>query len=121
MSDWRHRAACLGSNPDHFFPTDNEAGATAARTCATCPVRQPCLDFALKHRLFGIFGGTTAKDRERMGARPSTLSAADEIEASLRRVQARTLYRRGYSQQEMAAALGVSLAAIDKARQRGRL
>lgn len=121
MTDWRHQAACLGSNPDHFFPTDNETGATAARTCATCPVRQPCLDFALQHRLYGVFGGTTSKERERMGARPSNASAADEIEASLRQVKARTLTRRGYSQQEMAAALGVTLAAIGKARQRGRL
>ena len=36
----------------------------AKAICATCPVQQECLDFALKTRQeFGIWGGTTEDER----------------------------------------------------------
>jgi len=70
-TDWRAASACLGSDPDVFFPVAVGAGATtqvsrALRICAGCPVRQPCLDFAIQSgEKDGIWGGTTPEDRVR--------------------------------------------------------
>jgi len=39
----------------------------ALRTCAACPVRRQCLEFAMDNDvLFGIFGGTTAVERSQL-------------------------------------------------------
>lgn len=66
-SSWRQRGACRGLDPDVFYPpTDDEADAAKA-VCAECPVREPCLEFALSTReAEGIWGGTTARERRRI-------------------------------------------------------
>lgn len=66
-SSWRQRGACRGLDPDIFYPpTDDEADAAKA-VCAECPVREPCLEFALSTReAEGIWGGTTARERRRI-------------------------------------------------------
>ncbi|MPZ00722.1 MAG: WhiB family transcriptional regulator [Actinophytocola sp.] len=67
--DWRHRAACRDEDPELFFPvTDIGPGAKqvdeAKSICATCPVRERCLRFALDNGLtYGVFGGMTEQDR----------------------------------------------------------
>lgn len=34
--------------------------------CLSCPVKQKCLDYAIKHNEpYGIWGGMTVRDRER--------------------------------------------------------
>ena len=49
-TSWRQAAACRGLATDIFFPlTDEEAGEANA-ICATCPVREECLEFALATR-----------------------------------------------------------------------
>lgn len=122
MTDWRDRALCAGHpEPETWFPVDNETGLTAKTYCAKCPVQPECLDFALTYRPYGVFGGTTARDREGMGARPSNTSAADEIDYALRRAKAAALVRQGLSTSEVAARLGLSPAALTIARKRGRL
>ena len=52
-TDWRAAGACLGADPDLFFPIAvGEAASTqvarALRICDGCPVRQQCLDFAMR-------------------------------------------------------------------------
>ena len=70
---WRGGAACLNYDPDLFFPEGTAGPALrqadqAKRVCQSCPVRTPCLGFALRHGVaFGIWGGTTAEER-RQGA-----------------------------------------------------
>ena len=66
-SSWRQRGACRGLDPDIFYPpTDDEADA-AKTVCVKCPVREPCLEFALRTReAEGIWGGTTARERRRI-------------------------------------------------------
>lgn len=75
--DWRDRAACKGADHTLFFPSaaigsgarpDND---TALAICQTCPVQQPCLDYALalRPRPDGIWGGTTESDRQRLRRR----------------------------------------------------
>ncbi len=68
-ADWRLAAACRDIDPELFFPI-GEAGpavtqiAEAKRVCLTCPVRTPCLGWALKnYQDFGIWGGMTEPER----------------------------------------------------------
>ena len=67
--DWRPLAACRGADTDLFFPVGTDPGAEAQTAkakaiCAGCPVRCPCLTYALTTgQRFGIFGGQTADER----------------------------------------------------------
>jgi WhiB family transcriptional regulator, redox-sensing transcriptional regulator len=67
--DWRDGAACRHRDPELFFPEGTAGPALlqadqAKRVCQSCPVRTPCLDFALRHGLgFGIWGGVTGEER----------------------------------------------------------
>jgi WhiB family redox-sensing transcriptional regulator len=61
---WRYRAACRGADLEFFFPGRGESAKPARQICARCPVRQPCLDYALSHGIVhGIWGGLTERDR----------------------------------------------------------
>jgi WhiB family redox-sensing transcriptional regulator len=67
--NWRDDASCRDTDPDLFFPVGTAGPALdqvgqAKRICQACPVRQPCLDWALRYSMaFGIWGGTTEADR----------------------------------------------------------
>ncbi len=61
---WRQLAACRGTDLDVFFPERGETAGPARQVCAACPVRQPCLDYALSNRItHGIWGGLTERER----------------------------------------------------------
>ena len=64
---WRDDAACRDTNPDLFFPGDNDTVTArhAKRICSTCPVRQQCLDAHLWED-HGIFGGTSPQERRKL-------------------------------------------------------
>ena len=67
--DWFDDAACHGADTDVFFPLSatDEAAAEAKAICATCPVREECLEFALETRPpEGIWGGLTPIERHRL-------------------------------------------------------
>jgi WhiB family redox-sensing transcriptional regulator len=74
-TDWRKQGACLSADPDLFFPISSRGvSATqidrAKRVCASCPVREQCLDFALStQQQFGIWGGATEDERKRLTRR----------------------------------------------------
>ncbi len=64
---WRQHAACRGVDPDVFYPASEEDAEPAKAICAQCPVRQPCLEYALTNReRDGVWGGATEKERRRM-------------------------------------------------------
>jgi hypothetical protein len=53
-----------------FFPGRGEPAGPARRICASCPVRQPCLDYAISHAITsGIWGGLTERDRRALRTR----------------------------------------------------
>ena len=59
---WREEAACRYTDPDLFFPESGAGMHTTAKAakavCAVCPVRNNCLDDALRNdERHGIFGG----------------------------------------------------------------
>ncbi len=64
---WRQRAACLGIDAAVFYPVSDEEAGPAKSICAECPVRQPCLEYALVNReRDGVWGGATERERRRM-------------------------------------------------------
>ena len=69
---WQIRAACRGPQaavfcPPAAFERKDEKLAREARAkeiCRTCPVRQPCLDYAVEIREpHGIWGGLSEAER----------------------------------------------------------
>jgi len=68
-ANWRDDAACLYADPDLFFPISMTGPALgqvdeAKRICRSCPVREPCLAWALSvPDVAGIWGGTTESER----------------------------------------------------------
>ena len=61
---WMDRAACLGHEPEAWFPPDGHAPEARA-VCAGCPVRADCLAHALAtDTRDGIWGGVDM-ERER--------------------------------------------------------
>jgi WhiB family transcriptional regulator, redox-sensing transcriptional regulator len=67
---WTARALCRGLDPKLFCGTDQETFAfrkarerEAKQVCAVCPVREPCLDYALRYNQHGVWGGTTDEER----------------------------------------------------------
>ena len=64
-------AACRGVDTAVFFRDDGEStlswrrrSAWAKALCAVCPVRSPCLAWALERGELGVWGGTTENERE---------------------------------------------------------
>ena len=61
---WRELAACRGADLSLFFPERGESAESARRVCARCPVREPCLDYAVTNRITsGVWGGLTERER----------------------------------------------------------
>jgi WhiB family redox-sensing transcriptional regulator len=61
---WRELATCRGTDLEVFFPGRGESAEPARQVCAACPVRQPCLDYAITNRIVhGIWGGLTERER----------------------------------------------------------
>jgi WhiB family redox-sensing transcriptional regulator len=69
---WHARAACRGAGTDAFIVHRSCNAAIMARAraiCAVCPVTVECLDYALANMdTTGIWGGTTAQQRQAMRA-----------------------------------------------------
>jgi WhiB family redox-sensing transcriptional regulator len=65
---WRQQGRCRGVDPEVFYPVSDEDEALEAKAiCATCPVRQPCLEYSLSAReKHGVWGGHTERERRRL-------------------------------------------------------
>ena len=75
---WQVKAACRGPQSAIFFPPshferkdEKEERETQAKSiCATCSVRQACLDYAIRIREpHGIWGGLNELERKQLLAR----------------------------------------------------
>ena len=66
---WRFQASCRSVDPDLFFPVGATGMAleqieSAKEVCTLCPVREPCLDYALvTNQDSGVWGGTSEDER----------------------------------------------------------
>jgi len=64
---FQDRAACTPDDFDLFFGEYASRIAAAKAICATCPVIEKCLEFAIKDNIeFGIFGGKTPEERKNL-------------------------------------------------------
>lgn len=73
------------NNVRYFYSDDVHEQAKAISICLACPVKEECLDYALKyHERFGVWGGESARGRERLRrarrrtARKSRITTAAE-------------------------------------------
>ena len=73
--DWQLRSACRGPQSAIFFPpaafeckADKiQREAQAKEICRTCPVKRPCLDYAVSIReQHGIWGGLNEAERKNL-------------------------------------------------------
>ncbi len=66
-TSWMAQGLCRFEPPSTFFPSDGVGVETAKRICAACPVKEPCLEYALEHRIdHGVWGGTSERQRRRI-------------------------------------------------------
>ncbi len=64
---WQRQASCRGTGTDLWFLTAGTSKAARA-VCESCPVRRPCLEYAITSSrvLEGIWAGTTEVERTQM-------------------------------------------------------
>lgn len=74
-AEWQARASCRGPHAIVFFPPSHserkderiERERAAKEICRPCPVRQECLDYAIKIReAHGIWGGLNEAERKQI-------------------------------------------------------
>ncbi|KPI27634.1 transcription factor WhiB [Actinobacteria bacterium OV320] len=67
--EWLRSAACVGEDPELFFPVGTSGPAlrdtaAAKRVCARCTVCAECLSYAFAiGRTSGVWGGTGEEER----------------------------------------------------------
>lgn len=59
-------ALCTEVDSEIFFPHPGGNPLPAKAICARCPVRRPCLEYAVEHQVAGVWGGTTADQRRHL-------------------------------------------------------
>jgi WhiB family redox-sensing transcriptional regulator len=63
---WHAQAACRGQGAGEWVKAAGDYTAERA-VCASCPVREECLAYALADKdLVGMWGGTTERERREM-------------------------------------------------------
>lgn len=66
-TEWMAEGNCRNEPPALFFPSDGVGVEVAKRLCATCPVRMPCLEYALRNKIdHGVWGGASERERRRI-------------------------------------------------------
>jgi len=66
-TEWMQRGLCREIPPAVFFPSDGVGVEAARRICANCPVKEPCLEYALSFRIdHGVWGGSSERERRRI-------------------------------------------------------
>lgn len=74
---WMRDGACRNYPAAAFFPSDGVGVASARKICATCPVAERCLEYALTNRIdHGVWGGTSERERRRILKRRRLEAAA---------------------------------------------
>jgi len=67
---WMDEGLCAQTDPEEFFADKGGSTRLAKRVCRRCPVRRDCLRFAMEHsEKFGVWGGTSERERRHLRAR----------------------------------------------------
>jgi WhiB family redox-sensing transcriptional regulator len=76
-TDWMRKGLCRSEPPSRFFPSDGVGVEIARQICASCPVKEPCLEHALANRIdHGVWGGCSERERRRILKRRRQEAAA---------------------------------------------
>ena len=106
---WREQAACRGADLGVFFPERGESAGPARQVCAACPVRQPCLDYAISNRItHGVWGGLTERERRALQSRWVRASRRDRDRAVLAAVAA------GFTAAAIGRSFGLSRTSVSR-------
>lgn len=82
---WMAQGNCRFEPPKTFFPSDGVGVEVAKRICETCPVQEPCLEYALTNRIdHGVWGGTSERQRRRILKKRRRTAAAEPDPAPVR-------------------------------------
>ena len=74
---WMNDGHCRHYPPAAFFPSDGVGVEVARKICADCPVKEPCLEYALAERIdHGVWGGCSERERRRILKRRRQEAAA---------------------------------------------
>ena len=66
-TSWMANGKCAEKNPSLFFPNDGVGVIRAQRICKGCPVKEGCLEYALRNRIdHGVWGGCSERERRRI-------------------------------------------------------
>lgn len=113
-SSWRDKAACRGADSDVFFPERGESADPARQVCARCPVRQPCLVYAIdKGIAHGVWGGLAERERRVLRV-PRQRASRRERDRAIVAADAA-----GYTRQEIARTFGLSRTSVSRILLRG--
>jgi WhiB family redox-sensing transcriptional regulator len=87
---WLSDAACIGEDPELFFPIGTSAPAAeqsrrAKRICHPCPVRAECLEWSLAtYQDAGVWGGLDEEERREIRrARRRAVAVPRELEPAV--------------------------------------
>ena len=106
---WRELAACRGTDLEVFFPERGESAGPARQVCAVCPVRQPCLDYAITNRIaYGVWGGLAERERRAMRSSWVRSSRRDRDRAILAAEAA------GYTAEAIGRSFGLSRTSVTR-------
>ena len=76
---WMQRGRCRDIPPSTFFPSDGVGVDVARRICADCPVKAPCLEYALENHIdHGVWGGCSERERRRILKRRRSIKTVAE-------------------------------------------
>ena len=76
-AEWMQRGLCREIPPAVFFPSDGVGVEVARQICASCPVKEPCLEYALENRIdHGVWGGCSERERRRILKRRRVAASA---------------------------------------------
>ncbi len=76
-AEWQEEGACKSFPVEMFFPPVEQEADDAKEICATCGVREPCLEFAIDAKEpFGIWGGLTSQERRSLATRRRAAASA---------------------------------------------
>jgi len=61
---------CSETDPEQWFPEKGASNTYAKKHCKECPLKDPCLQFALlNNEPYGIWGGVAPRGRQKMAGR----------------------------------------------------
>ena len=64
---WMLEGNCRGADTREFFPSNGLGVEAAQKVCRECPVKEPCLEYALLHHIEqGVWGGASERERRRI-------------------------------------------------------